>query len=178
MLINKISNKSEFQIYIMVYIILFIFGFLFAIMSISGLFTHNLIIINTLWVFIPFLIIFGLFESLIKPSYFETLINEKEIIIKFFRLNFKNGFLRNGLKPILLLGYRKHLKEIKLSQHEYNDYKLIIDKFGFRKVLILQKINKNGIYETFEINISLLGQKKYTNLILSIDRLKGKINLN
>lgn len=156
MLVNKISNKSEFQIYIMVYIILLIFGFLFAIMSISGLSTHNLIIINTLWKFIPILIIFGLFESLIKPSYFETIINEKEIIIKFFRLSFKNGFLRNGLKPILLLGYRKHLKEIKLSQHEYNDYKLIIDKFGFRKVLILQKINKDGIYETSEINISLL----------------------
>jgi len=45
-------------------------------------------------------------------------------------------------------------------------------------MLIFQKIEKDGISETSEINISLLGQKKYTNLILSIDRMQGKINLN
>jgi len=178
MLVNKISNKSEFQIYIGIKIILFLLEILIAIMAISGLFTHNLIIINTFLGIIAILIILGLFESVIKPSYFETLINEKEIIIKTFSPKLRNGLLKNGSRFILLFGYRKHLKEIKLSQHEYNDYKLLIDKFGFRKILILQKINKNGIYETSEINISLLGQKKYTNLILSIDRLKGKINLN
>jgi hypothetical protein len=77
-----------------------------------------------------------------------------------------------------MLGYRKYLKELKISQLEYNDYKLVINNCGFRKVLILQKINKSGIYETSDINISFLGQKKYTDLILSIDRMKGKINLN
>jgi hypothetical protein len=55
---------------------------------------------------------------------------------------------------------------------------LVISICGIRKALILQKINKSGIYETSDINISFLGQKKYTELVLSIDRMKGKINLN
>jgi hypothetical protein len=55
---------------------------------------------------------------------------------------------------------------------------LTIGKFGIKKELRLQKINNDGVYKSANINISLLGQKKYTNLIVAIDRLRTKICLN
>jgi len=181
MIVNKINNKNEFLIYRVVKIIIvFMFGFLFMTLPFfRGLIPHSFDSANLYWGFVIILLIFSLFEVVLKPSYFETLIYEKEIIIRTFSLDLRNSFVRNGLKNIILLfSYKKYLNEIKLSKQEYNGYKLNIDKFGFRRILVLQKINKYGIYETAELNISLLTQKKYTNLILSIDRLTGKVNLN
>jgi hypothetical protein len=176
MIINQIDNKQGFRIYIIMNLIISLFGFAIGILSIRGVISQD-------WSFIGFLkpyiglivvfIVFGLFEFAIKASYIETIINEREIIIRTFKPN-----IRNGLRFILTPGYRKHLSELRLSQNEYNDYKLLIDKCGFHKILTLQKINKSGIFRSSEINISLLGQKKYSELILSIDRLRGKINLN
>lgn len=176
MIVSKIDNKTVFQIYIVVNLIVSIMGFSIGILSIRGVITQDwsfIDIIKSYLGLITIFILFGLLEVAIKPSYIETTINEREIIIRTFKPN-----IQNGLRFILMLGYQKHLKELRLSQQEYNDYKLFIDRFGLRKILMLQKINKSGVYETSEINISLLGQKKFTNLILSIDRLKGKINLN
>jgi len=188
---NQIDNKKEFKIFILLNFVIAIFVSLIGIILIYRLITHEWIIFNTLigtiaiYIISLICIIFALFDSQIKPSYFETIVNEKEIIIRTFTRTF-NPKMRNKFFNIIyiffniihMLRYKKYLKELKLSQQEYNDYKLMIDKWGMRKILILQKINKNGIYETSKINISLLGQKKYTNLILSIDRLKGKINFN
>jgi len=176
MIKNQIDNRQGFRIYAIMNLIISIFGFTIGILSIRGVITQDWSFIEIIKPFIGLIvvfIVFGLFEFAIKPSYLETIINEREIIIRTFNPN-----IRNGLRFILILGYRKHLSELRLSQHEYNDYKLLIDKCGLRRILILQKINKSGIYETSEINISLLGQNKYTELILSIDRLRGKINLN
>ena len=176
MIVNKIDNKKAFQIYIIVNLLFYIIGFLIGGISIRGLITHDWSIINTLkpyFGFIAIFMLFGFIEFVIRPSYIETIISEKEIIIRTFSPN-----IRNGIRFILMLRYQKYIKELKMNKQEYNDYKLQFNKWGFRKSLILQKINKSGIFETSEINISLLGQKKYTNLILSIDRLKGKINLN
>jgi hypothetical protein len=176
MIVSKIDNKKGFQIYIVVNLIVSIMGFSIGILSIRSVITQDWSFIDIIKPYlglITIFILFGLMEVAIKPSYIETTINEREIIIRTFKPN-----IQNGLRFILMLGYQKHLKELRLSQQEYNDYKLFIDRFGLRKILMLQKINKSGVYETSEINISLLGQKKFTNLILSIDRLKGKINLN
>jgi hypothetical protein len=176
MIKNQIDNRQGFKIYIIVNLIISFLGFTIGFLSIGGVITQDwsfLEIVKPYVGLIAVFIAFGLFEIVIKPSYIETVINEKEIIIRTFSPNIKNG-----LRFILMLGYRKHLSELRLSQNEYNDYKLLIDKCGLRRILTLQKINKSGIYESTEINISLLGQKKYTELILSVDRLKGKINLN
>jgi len=176
MIENNINNKKAFQIYVIINFIFYILGFLIAIISIWGIMTHDWAPINTLKPyagFIPLLILWGLVERIIRPSYIETIISEKEIIVKTFSPN-----IRNGLRFILMLKYRNQIKELKLTKQEYNDYKLKIGRLGLRKMLIFQKIEKDGISETSEINISLLGQKKYTNLILSIDRMQGKINLN
>ena len=70
------------------------------------------------------------------------------------------------------------MKQLRISREEYNDYTLTIGKFGFRKELKLQKTNNTGVYKSSTINISLLGQKDYTNLIVAIDRLRTRICLN
>ena len=144
MIVNKIDNKKVFQIYIIMNLIFFIIGFLIAIFSIRGLITHDWRIINTLkpyFGFIAIFILYGFIEFIMRPSYIETIISEKEIIIKTFSPN-----IRNGIRFILMLRYKKYIKELKLSKQEYNDYKLKIDKWGLRKLLILQKINKSGIF--------------------------------
>ena len=176
MIKNQIDNRQGFRIYIIVNLIISLLGFTIGFLSIRGVITQDWNFIEIIKPYIGFIavfIAFGVFEFAIKPSYIETIINEREIIIRTFNPN-----IRNGLRFILMLGYRKYLTELRLSQNEYNDYKLLIDKCGLRRILTLQKINKSGIYKTTEINISLLGQKKYTELILSVDRLKGKMNLN
>ena len=77
-----------------------------------------------------------------------------------------------------MLFYKRYLIEQTINQKFYNNYILKIDRFGLRRNLILQKIEKGVLYQSKPINISFLGIKKYTNLILSIDRLQEKITLN
>jgi hypothetical protein len=177
MIQKQIDNKKYFQIYLIMNLVISITGISILIFYIRGAIIHDMSFIKQFIIpvllFFVFVSVFRRFEKILKPSYIETKISEREIIIRTFQPNF-----RNGLRFIFMLRYTRYLNELKLSQQEYNDYKLLIDKFGFRKKLILQKIQKDGIYESSEINISLLGQKKYSNLILAIDRLKGKINLN
>jgi hypothetical protein len=173
---NRIDNRQGFRIYIIVNLIISLLGFTIGFLSIRGVITQDwsfLVIIKPYVGLIAVLIAFGLYEFAIRPSYIESIINEREIIIRTFKPN-----IGNGIRFVHMLKYRKHLSELRLSHNEYNDYKLLIDKCGLHRILTLQKINKGGIYESTEINISLLGQKKYTELILSIDRLKGKIKLN
>ena len=176
MIKNHIDNKTGFGIYAIANLIITLAMPLFVIFVIIGAKTQYWSISTHLMPFFGFLIfiiLWGQFEKIVKPAYIETTITEKEIIIKTFSPNIKNW-----LSFVRLPGYRKHLKELRLNRQEYNDYRLKIDRFGLRKILVLQKIDLTGIYETSEINICFLGQKKYTNLILSIDRLKGIINLN
>ena len=185
MILNKIDNKREFQIYVLINFIVSLIGIPIITLTSIGLikrewglyhFLHQYIGIELALVITGlFLIafIFWAFFRTMNPAFIEVIINEKDISIKTYKPN-----IHNSISFILMLRYKNSLQEIKLSKLEYNDYKLLIDKFGFRKRLILQKINKTGLYGTSEINISLLGQKKYTDMILSIDRLNGKINLN
>ena len=63
--------------------------------------THDWDPINTLKPyagFISLFILWGLIELIIRPSYIETIISEKEIIVKTFSPN-----IRNGLRFILML---------------------------------------------------------------------------
>ena len=79
---------------------------------------------------------------------------------------------------IFVLFYLRNLKEHILTRKSYNGYTLIIGKLGIRKQLILQIIDQGKIYDSKPIDISFLGARKYTELILSLERLKEKITLN
>ena len=173
-----IENKKAFQLYIIVNFIQLGLGLMIVIISILGLMSPDWIYIKTILAFIAISFILGLLNWATKPSYIETIINEKEVIIRTFNPDFKDGLFRNGSVFIKMLNYKKYLLELKLSKQEYNNYKLLIDRLGFRKLLILQKVNNTGIYESSEINISFLGSRKYTNLIISLERLRSKISLN
>ena len=120
-----------------------------------------------------FVVVYHIFDYFIQPAYFEAKFSTGQIILKTFNTNKKNG-----LRVMSMLFYDKHLKEQRIDRQFYNNYKISIDRWGFRKNLILQKIDMGIIYESKPINISFLGAKKYTNLILSIDRLREKITLN
>jgi hypothetical protein len=64
--------------------------------------------------------------------------------------------------------------EYKISKDEFSDYQLKVRYMGLLKELIFRKTNIDGIYQSANINISLLGSPKYTNLIQSLDKLRTK----
>ena len=114
-----------------------------------------------------------LFDYLIQPAYIEFQILHSEVRFKSFNPNRNNKF-----RIFLMVFYNRYLIEQTINQQSYNNYILNIDRFGLRRNLILQKLENGILYQSKPINISFLGIKKYTNLILSIDRLQEKITLN
>ena len=180
--INKmINNKLLFEVYMIVRLLIFITFIIIAGIIVSRLFLkidlipsifsneskNSLIILN--WIMVFFILI----DEKVKPAYIEFEIIEDEIIIKTY-----NPHSNRWESPFALFGYKRRIKELKMNREEYNNYWLTIGRFGLKKELKLQKINNDGVYESSNINISLLGQQKYTNLILAIDRLRSKICLN
>jgi len=180
--INKmINNKLLFEVYMIVRLLIFITFIIIAGIIVSRLFLKidlipsifsnkskdSLIILN--WIMVFFILI----DEKVKPAYIEFEIIEDEIIIKTY-----NPHSNRWESPFALFGYKRRIKELKMNREEYNNYWLTIGRFGLKKELKLQKINNDGVYESSNINISLLGQQKYTNLILAIDRLRSKICLN
>ena len=180
--INKmINNKLLFEVYMIVRLLIFITFIIIAGIIVSRLFLkidlipsifsneskNSLIILN--WIMVFFILI----DEKVKPAYIEFKIIEDEIIIKTY-----NPHSNRWESPFALFGYKRRIKELKMNREEYNNYWLTIGRFGLKKELKLQKINNDGVYESSNINISLLGQQKYTNLILAIDRLRSKICLN
>lgn len=174
---EHINNRLAYNIYVSINfcltisIIVFFTFFLIENIStkiyVTHLLTNYLIGLTILY------IILKLFDLLIKPSYFEAEIKYGQICIKSFNPNNKNG-----LRFYLMLFYKKYLLEHTLNRQSYNNYRIEIKCLGFKKSLILQKTENGKIYESSAINISFLGAKKYTDLILSIDRIKEKISLN
>ena len=180
--INKmINNKPLFEVYMTVRLLIFITFIIIAGIIVSRLFLkidlipsifsneskNSLIILN--WIMVFFILI----DEKVKPAYIEFKIIEDEIIIKTY-----NPHSNRWESPFALFGYKRRIKELKMNREEYNNYWLTIGRFGLKKELKLQKINNDVVYESSNINISLLGQQKYTNLILAIDRLRSKICLN
>jgi hypothetical protein len=176
-----INNKTLFEIYLSLRTIFFIvlaifiviiittkllqiefFSFRFSVYDYVQMNAMNGFIICFLWI-----------SEKIKPAFIEFHLTGNEIIIKTY-----NPHLNRWESPFILFRYKKRIREIKIRRDEYIDYKLTIGKFGLQKELKLQKLYNNGVYETSNINISLLGRKKYTNLILAIDRLRTNIFLN
>ncbi len=108
-----------------------------------------------------------------SPSYFECIIQQNELRIRFFE-----PVKKNTLEFIFVLFYQGNLKEHILTRQSYNGYTLKIGKLGIRKFIVLQIINEGKIYDSKPIEISFLGARKYIELILALDRLKEKISVN
>lgn len=174
-----ISNKTEFRMFqylkLLFLIILVVLFSLLTIKKLMGLETLHLssdflagILILNFIISMAILII-----ERLKPTYIEFYVLNDEIII--------NTHISNprSFKAIIdLFNYKNNMIEYRISRDEFTNYKLSIGKLGLRKELKLQKTNNNNVYESTGISLSLLGQKNYTNLILSIDKLCNKICLN
>ena len=174
---NKINNKLVFNFYVWGNLIIVVLFFLCLLLLFLANKMHDIGLANSILRYIlifPILIaISKLFDYLIQPAYIEFQILQSEIRFKSFNPNRKNKS-----RIFSMLFYEKYLIEQTINQQFYNNYILKIDRFGLRRNLILQKIENGVLYQSKPINISFLGIKKYTNLILSIDRLQKKISLN
>ncbi len=172
---STISNTLAFSIY--VWIRFFLFVFLLLLLLFQVIKTPSLEHYRHSYQFLTFIAILNLtlllFDYIFSPTYFEAVVFNGKIIFKYFNPN-----KRNALMFFLMLFYKKFSIEQIIERQAYNNYKIKIDRFGFRKNLIFQKIDKGQIYESTPINISFLHAKKYTDLVLSIDRLQEKITLN
>ena len=174
---ENINNRLAFNIYVIIsfcltfIIIVFFAIFLYETISNSKTPLHqsSLFVITSLVLYI----LLVLFNLLIQPAYFEAKINFGQIYIKSFNPNRKNGF-----RFFLMLFYQRYSIEHIIARQSYSNYRIEIERLGFKKTLILQKTEDGKLYESKAINISFLGIKKYTDLLLSIDRLKEKISLN
>jgi hypothetical protein len=176
----SINNKSAFNIYVWINFCLTI-----CVLAIFIIFlTENILnrripvhdskdYVNTLIIIVISYMILKTLEFLIIPTYFEATVSFGQINIRSFNPNKKNGF-----RFFLMLFYRKHLIIHTIERQSYNNYRILIERFGIKKSLILQKTENGILYESSPINISFLGVRKYTDLILSIDRLKEKFSLN
>lgn len=174
---NKINNKLAFNFYVWGNLIIFIsFSLSLLVLFIANK-MHDLGLINSILrnilIFPILVVITQFFDYLIQPAYVEFQISQSEIRFKSFNPNRKNKS-----RIFSMLFYKRYLIEQTINQQFYNNYILKIDRFGIRRYLILQKIENGVLYQSKPINISFLGIKKYTNLILSIDRLQEKISLN
>lgn len=174
-----INNKTEIRIY-QLFKISFILVLLIFILSmtITKTIGNQYIIISkdlfySLFALNFIMSILMLIIEKLQPTYIEFHSQNNEIIIKTYEPN------PRSLKSFLnFLGYRKNMKEYRVNRDEFTNYKLTVGRFGFRKELKLQRTNNNKVYESASINLSFIGQKNYTNLVLAIDRLCKKICLN
>ena len=174
---KRIDNRIAFNIYMWI-IFCFILAMIFYMIFLFIGFADNDVLLKRRlmdYIFIApvFLLLLKIMDYLVKPSYFEARITSGQIIIKTFDPN-----KINGLRLLFMLRYDRHLMEQSIDRQFYNNYKISIARWGFRKTMTLQKIDNGKLYESKPINISFLGAKKYTDLILSIDRLREKITMN
>lgn len=174
----KISNRLAFTMYIWGRLVIQIILIVYLIFLFSASRSGNDEIIRQIKGYVLFLlpgaVLVVLFiDYMLRPTFFEAMITRDQIAIKSY-----SPYSRTGLGQVAMLFYRKHLTEYYIDRQSYNNYKIHIGRLGLKKSLILQKIKDGQIYESKPIMIHFLSAKKYTELILSIDRLKEKITLN
>jgi len=178
------NNKTLFEIYLIFRLFIFITLIIISGMIITSVVlkidlvqmifpNYGSVVENPLMALNWFLIFFLIIDERIKPAYIEYQLNDDEISIKTY-----NPHSTRWESPFVLWGYKKRIKVLKMNRDEFTNYNLILGKFGIKKELRIRKINHDGVSQSAKINISLLGQKKYTNLIVAIDILRTKICLN
>jgi hypothetical protein len=174
---DNINNRMSFSIYawfnFFIFILFLFFWIIISIRLITG--NKGIFQVNSPF-FITIMILFfilRLFEIIKRPGFLQAEISFGQILIKTY-----NPDIKNRLYFFKTLFFNKHLQVHSISRQAFNNYRILIEKSGFRKSLVLQKIENGKLYESKPINISFLGIEKYTALILSIDRLKEKITLN
>jgi hypothetical protein len=174
---NRINNKQIYKaliainIVIVLLILFFVVFYIYAINSgIKNPFQYYHLGIYPLL----FIFLFGCIRYIFPPCYFEAeLLNEciKIKLInssKYYIVRFIFLLLTNQIKPT----------EFMIDRVSFTNYRIEISKWGFNKRLILQKSVNGDLFESKPIRIDYLGYKKYTDLIISIERLSQKMSLN
>ena len=120
-----------------------------------------------------FLFLYILIRYIISPTYFDAEISGNRIVIKAI-----NPAKYYGLNFILLVLNKIKPSIFTIDRISFTNYKIAIYNWGFNKSIILQKLDNGYLIESKPIRMDYLGYKKYTDLIISIDRLCQKMSLN
>lgn len=168
---NKIDNRRGFFVYMWVNIVFILISIYYGIGFSFGFMTSEIWPIHLIIAII--FVLLAAIHYVIKPSYFEAVFSTGQITIKTFNPN-----KINGLRLLAMFNFDKYSATIVINKQLYNNYKITIERLGFRKILTFQKIENNSIYESKPFDISFLGAKKYTDLILAVDRLREKVTMN
>jgi hypothetical protein len=174
---TNINNRLVFNIYVWSNFCLLIVFLVYVLLILIGYKTGNRELVHSSTISLMIVafatLIIRIFDFLIKPAYFEAIISFGQIHIKSF-----NQIKNHGFDFIRMLDYSKYLLDHKIDRQSFTSYRINIEMFGLKKSLILQKMDNGKLFESKPINISFFGVRKYTDLILSIDRLKEKLSLN
>ena len=175
-MMNIINNKRIYKVFIginvlVVLLILFFVGFFIYATNYSGVKNPFQYYHLNYYPALIFLYVFIRYK--ISPSYFDAEISGNRIVIKAI-----NPAKYYGLNFILLVLNKIKPSEFAIDRISFTNYRISIDNWGFKKSIILQKLNNGYLIESKPIRMDFLGYKKYTSLILSIDRLCQKMSVN
>lgn len=174
---ENISNRIPFTIYAWIVFLSFILMIIWVTIQGYRFISGNNAFIKPYAMYLLYaagwFIIVGIFNAIVKPAYFEACISAEQIFIKTFNPN-----IRNGWRWLFMPFYSRYLAQYTISTQNYNNYRIIFKCLGIRKNIILQKIENSNLYESRLVPICFLSIRQYTNLIISIERLKEKISLN
>ena len=172
---NRINNKPIYNVFIginifVVFLLLFSVGFfIFAINSgVKNPFKYY-----HLQYYPILLFLYSFVRFKFTPCYFEAEISNQRIIIKTI-----NPSKYYGLKFIHLVFNKVKPSEFIIDRTSFTNYRILIEKWGLKKSLILQKSVNGIVFDSKPIMIVFLGYKKYTDLIISLERLCQKMSLN
>ena len=172
---KKIDNKLLFNIYIWTDSIMSILplGFMAFFIYVASMSDKHAYHQYHVSLYFYAFILYFIIKSFFKPSYLEAEIYGEQIRLKAIDPNkyFRFGFF-------LLLFPKKYTSEFVIDRSSFTSYRITISRWGTNKNIVLQKTLNGKIYESKPINLNYLGYKKYTDLILAIDRLSQKISLN
>lgn len=174
---NRISNKSIFQIYIILLFITSIGGFCTFFLTLYGLLFNDwailIGIINNLGIIIvSFLTIFLFVDLYIRPEYLEVSFSLTKINIKTYRIN-----RRNGVFFLTIFYYKKNIQTIEILNNTYSHFIVNNSRFGIKRIIHLFN-NDNQKVKKLTLNISLIPIGKYTKLIHNLERFGLKYSLN
>lgn len=163
----RIGNKKIFQWYVYLQLLVLLLLLVYILLEIfKKIFSLDISPSSLLFPVIMFSLLLGVFERILKPTYFEFVFKSEKLSVKIFSPSLYSF-------NFYFLNYRKYLSEIIIPQKSFNGYSINISKMRLRKILLLQQNTNEGILESKPISLGLTSLTKYTQLIIALDKFKS-----
>jgi hypothetical protein len=147
----QLNNKNRSAAYFLLYIVS---GALFLAAICIFIFTNkNIPLLATIVIAIIYFFLFHLY----KPSYFEMLVSESELIINYYSV-------ATALKSYQTI-------EIDISL--FHGYEILTKNYGMTRQLLLTVKSKFGLADYPPVSISILSKNELNQVIIILAKLKG-----